>query len=284
VGANANAAGEHRARAADAPMSRRLPYELIFSLIAVLAITGWYVYVSQRGLPRPGGLIGHSLGIVGFALMLCTETLYTLRKRLRSFTMGSMNTWLRLHIFTGIVGPYLVLLHSAGRFHGLAGVVTILTVAMVISGFVGRYIYTAAPRTLAGAEVGAQELEERLAGADRQLRALGLDLEQAAPALAAAAPKPGWQAVLARHLLQRRQQRRFRGALRLLHVDERADHARLEELLAERYRLQVQINRLIGARRLLALWHLFHLPLGGVLFALAFLHTGAALYYATFLK
>jgi NADPH-dependent 2,4-dienoyl-CoA reductase/sulfur reductase-like enzyme len=38
------------------------------------------------------------------------------------------------------------------------------------------------------------------------------------------------------------------------------------------------------ARRLLALWHVIHIPLGAVLFTLAFVHIGAALYYATFLK
>ena len=35
-------------------------------------------------------------------------------------------------------------------------------------------------------------------------------------------------------------------------------------------------------RRLLALWHVFHVPLGVALFTLAFIHIGAALYYATF--
>jgi hypothetical protein len=37
-------------------------------------------------------------------------------------------------------------------------------------------------------------------------------------------------------------------------------------------------------RRLLSLWHLFHIPLGLVLFTLAFIHVGGALYYAAFLK
>jgi hypothetical protein len=38
------------------------------------------------------------------------------------------------------------------------------------------------------------------------------------------------------------------------------------------------------ARSLLALWHTIHIPIGMVLFISAFVHIGAALYYATFLK
>jgi len=37
-------------------------------------------------------------------------------------------------------------------------------------------------------------------------------------------------------------------------------------------------------RRLLALWHMFHVPLSGVLFTLAGIHIVAAMYYATLLK
>jgi hypothetical protein len=38
------------------------------------------------------------------------------------------------------------------------------------------------------------------------------------------------------------------------------------------------------ARRLLALWHTIHIPIGMVVFISAFVHMGAALYYATLLK
>ena len=58
----------------------------------------------------------------------------------------------------------------------------------------------------------------------------------------------------------------------------------LKRLLAERFQLQLQIQSLAGARRLLALWHVFHIPLGVAVFTLAFIHIGATLYFATFLK
>jgi len=38
------------------------------------------------------------------------------------------------------------------------------------------------------------------------------------------------------------------------------------------------------ARRMLARWHTVHIPIGMALFAAAFVHIGAAIYYATLLK
>src|SRR5262249_38698098 len=148
-------------------------YELIFSLVAVTAITGGYVYLAQDGIPQASGLLGHGLGIVGFLMMLSTETLYSIRKRILGFHLWQMSTWLQIHIFTGIVGAYLVVLHSGWKFNGLAGILTALTIVIVISGVIGRYIYTAVPRTLEGVVVEVYELEEQMAGIDRQLHVLG---------------------------------------------------------------------------------------------------------------
>ena len=75
----------------------------------------------------------------------------------------------------------------------------------------------------------------------------------------------------------RRALRHFRGA-------NRVPANQLQRLLAERYRLHLQIHSLTATRRLLGVWHALHVPLGGVLFVLAFIHIGAALYYATLLK
>jgi len=129
--------------------------ELWFSLLAGIFITAVYVFVASwtRAIPPAGDLFGHLLGILGFILMLFTEILYSIRKRSQSARWGSMASWLQFHIFTGLVGPYLVLLHSSWKFNGLAGATTLLTIIIVISGFIGRYIYTQIPRSLDGVEI-----------------------------------------------------------------------------------------------------------------------------------
>jgi hypothetical protein len=271
-------------------MMRRLPLELILAALVILVAAAWYGQAARRGAPPPGGLVGHTLGIVGFLLMLATEVLYTLRKRWPSFNVGSMNLWLRLHVFTGLVGPFLVLLHSAGKFNGLAGVVTWLTVLMVLSGFVGRYLYTAIPRALDGTELGAAELEGQIVRLEQYLKQkAGVDVGSETMSLGSSTAASGWGLVLGRHWLRWRQRRQVRQALRNLSATRpraisRAETAEAERLLTERYRLWLELHSLGSSRRLLALWHLFHVPLGAVLFTLAFIHIGAALYYSTFLK
>jgi xanthosine utilization system XapX-like protein len=220
--------------------------ELLLALAAVLAITVLYVgFVRAVSIPAAGGLVGHALGIVGIVMMLMTETLYSLRKRVMRRPRGSMRSWLRFHIFTGIVGPYLVLLHSAWTFNGLAGVLTLMTAVVVASGFIGRYIYTAVPRTADGAVIEAQELQ-------RQLEAVQRELAPGSPA--ADGPRP---AGAGRH--------------------EQEARRRLREL-------ERQMSALRWARRTLATWHAIHIPLGAALFAAAGVHIVATVYYATLLR
>jgi hypothetical protein len=158
-----------------------------------------------RKVPAAGELFGHTLGILGFFMMILTETAYSLRKRARTTRWGKMSEWLQFHIFTGLVGPYMVFLHTSWKFNGLAGAVTLLTAIVVVSGFIGRYIYTRIPRTADGIEIDTP---------------LG----------------------------------------------------------------EAQAAALANARRLMALWHTVHIPIGMALFTAAFAHIVGALYYATFLK
>jgi hypothetical protein len=143
-------------------MSRYSELFIAAALIAIIT-AGYATYVTASGVPPAGDLVGHVLGIIGFVLMLMTETLYSFRKRAMGRPRGSIRTWLRAHIVMGIVGPYLVLLHTAWSFNGLAGVLTLMTAIVVVSGFIGRYIYSAVPRTADGTVLEAQQLNDTLA-------------------------------------------------------------------------------------------------------------------------
>ena len=147
--------------------------ELWWAFFAGILISVIYigVYLAARKIPAAGELFGHAIGIFGFILMLMTETLYSLRKRTRSASWGRMSSWLQFHIFTGLVGPYMVLLHTSWKFNGLAGVTTLFTIIIVISGFIGRYIFTRIPRTMDGLEIEGTLSEAALRQA-RQLMAL----------------------------------------------------------------------------------------------------------------
>ena len=266
--------------------------ELWLSFIAIVCATLAYLLVMawQEGVPRASELFGHSIGIMGFIMMLMTETLYSLRKRSRSARWGRMSSWLEFHIFTGVVGPYLVLLHSSWKFNGLAGVVMLLTVMIVASGFIGRYIYTAVPRSVDGVEIEARQLEEQIVAADAAiqtwLRAPESALRDLARNFASAPVGSAGQLslVVGRGLLDWSYQLNWWLERRRLSPKQRAQARKLEALVSRRRALEIQLASLAMARRLLALWHAIHIPLGLVLFSAAFIHIVAAVYYATLLK
>ena len=215
--------------------------ELWLAMVCMLLIGGLYALVTvwYRDVPAASGFFGHLLGVLGFILMLMTELLYSLRKRSRTARWGRMSDWLEFHIFTGLVGPFMVLLHSSWKFQGLAGAVMLMTVVIVLSGFVGRYIYTAVPRTVDGVEVQAAVLEQAMAEVDAEVKRM--------------------------------------------EAEEQGVGERLEGLKKERELLRRQVGSLARMRRTLAIWHTVHIPLGMALFTAAFIHIGAAIYYATLL-
>jgi len=249
--------------------------ELIYSVIAMVFITIGYLLVQNvyHEVPSASSLWGHSIGIIGFIMMLMTETLYSLRKRTRRAQWGNMANWLQFHIFTGIVGPYMVLLHPGFQFKGLAGVLSLLTILIVISGFVGRYIYTAIPRTIEGVEVDPLEMENQLA---RLRTALGAFSGGNDPVAA-----KGVNGVLTAPQIDSGSRFNFEG----LSQEEVKEYQRTYGKLQKEYSHLIAIiaNRR-QTRRLFSLWHTIHIPLGLTLFTIAFVHIGAAIYYAMLLK
>jgi hypothetical protein len=266
--------------------------ELWLAFIAVLGITTLYLFmmVMVNGVPNARGFFGHMIGVLGFILMLLTETLYTLRKRSHSARWGRMSEWLNFHIFTGIVGPYMVLLHTSWKFNGLAGVTLLLTIIVVVSGFIGRYIYTAVPRTADGVEVEATMIEGLIRDVEFELqgwlkqrpelaRSLGPQLATS-PQL----PRNSMALIVERSFLDWQQRLDWWRTKQRLEPNLRSQLEQMEELVRKRNLLRRQYASLAMARRLLALWHAIHIPIGMALFTAAFIHIGAAIYYATLLR
>jgi hypothetical protein len=266
--------------------------ELWLAFVIILVVTFAYLggMIILGGIPPASELFGHGLGILGFILMLMTETLYSIRKRSRRARWGRTSSWLNFHIVTGIVGPYMVLLHTSWKFNGLAGLTLFLTLLVVLSGFVGRYIYTAIPRSIEGFEFDENWLQDTLSKQQ-------LELDRWITAYPKAANtffrRLGWQNLTPDQTLTK-VARKFRGgwwirlqwewAMRGLNPLERSPIRQLYDLLLYQERLRRQMRKLTIARRLFSLWHTIHIPLGLALFTAAFIHIGAAIYYATLLK
>lgn len=263
--------------------------ELWSSFFAVLGITLLYLLVVAilQKIPAASEFFGHALGIFGFILMLATEILYSLRKRSRSARWGRMSSWLQFHIFTGLVGPYMVLLHSSWKYNGLAGIVTLLTVIVVLSGFVGRYIYTAVPRTADGIELeaGALKIEEQ-----RLQKAIEAWLATQSAETRVLAQRMGLRGATTTSALNlahgfQELNDRIKWFFESRQMDEitRKKVEELRRIVQRKETLRSQVASLAMARRLLAIWHTVHVPIGMALFTAAFIHIGAAIYFATLL-
>ena len=260
--------------------------ELVAALVCVLLLTAAYLAIAAVLPPRPSSLLGHGIGILGSLLMLATETLYSWRKTRRRARWGRTSTWLSSHVFTGIVGPYMVFLHPGFRFAGLAGITFWITVIVVCSGFVGRYIYTAIPRMTTGAELGAIELETAREQTETELHAwLSARSEQIrtlAEQMAAhpAALGTGIAALLSGPIVDLGYRRNWRRAVQRLDAPARQQAVELGVLIERSRTLQRQVITLPSARQGMAIWHAMHVPLSVALFVTVLLHVVAALYYS----
>ncbi len=264
-------------------------FELNLSFFVVILMVGVYVLYEVVSTPSGGHPFGHSLGIIGATLMLMTEILYSVRKRWRFFNIGRLRHWLSFHIFTGIVGPTLVLMHTGLEFRGLAGFTMLMTVLVVASGFLGRYIYTAVPRTLAGIEVDRRTLEADAAEKRAALKAWAADKSGRVQELIASETKISEEAddedlpalaIFTRRFEEWRQRRKITAEIKKLDKEEQARLGEIEQMLAQQQRLMRQIKSLKTVRRLMGWWHTFHVPLGLTLFTAMFIHVFASLFYS----
>jgi len=118
---------------------------LIVAGLVALMIILWLGFPFHQSARFAGSLWGGVLGVVGTLLML-VPLLYLIvkrNKRLKKWTTRriSMRTLLAWHIYAGVIGPILVVVHSGHKYQSLLGItLTGMTLVVVVSGFVGRYL------------------------------------------------------------------------------------------------------------------------------------------------
>ncbi|MCE9595102.1 MAG: NAD(P)-binding domain-containing protein [Planctomycetes bacterium] len=113
---------------------------------------------------RASGAFGVTLGVLAATAMLVNLG-YLARRNVRKFSrLGSLRTWMTLHIATGILAFVFALAHSAfdGK-HTVGGHALIGLGLLVATGAVGRYFYSFVPRAANGRELALDEVKARLA-------------------------------------------------------------------------------------------------------------------------
>jgi len=236
---------------------------------------------------KPGGSLGHAFGIVGSSLMV-VMLVYSVRKRARFLRRaGRLRSWLDFHIFCGIIGPLLVILHSSFKVQGLVALSFWSMIAVALSGVLGRYLYLQIPRTRAGDELTLAQVEEQRRELTRHLRE---DLRVPEEALQeldriarSGAAAPGPLLVLLFRLpvssiALRWRLRIFRQRLRGMLRD--APRPLLKEVTrAVRQKADLERRLVLWSRlqQLFHYWHVFHKPFAIVMYLFMVVHIAVAL-------
>ncbi|HEX5355575.1 MAG TPA: hypothetical protein VFW93_05135 [Aquabacterium sp.] len=148
---------------------------LIYLAITALTLVAWWT--SAQGWFTSWSQTGYWLGVAGGVSMLLLFT-YPLRKRWRvTYSWGASKYWFAAHMVLGILGPWLILLHSTFHIGSTNAAVALFSMVIVaLSGVIGRFLYVRLHADLRGEKAtlaslrGAMGQEQQ--AADTQFQAM----------------------------------------------------------------------------------------------------------------
>lgn len=127
------------------PSASRNDNRVVASGLVLLLLVLWLGFLVHRSPDFAGSAWGGVLAVAGASLML-VPLAYSLVKRiapLRKVVTARLplGRFLQLHIYAGLIGTLLVILHTGHKFDSVLGIVlTAMTLLVTLSGFVGRYL------------------------------------------------------------------------------------------------------------------------------------------------
>ncbi len=154
---------------------------LLISTIVFVVSTLWYVYYVTRGsgaLNGPSGssFPGLTFGIAGTLCMLFAGLL-GMRKKVRTWRIGSAQFWMRGHLWLGALALPLIWYHAGFRHGGtMTSLLMWITYAIVASGIVGAVLQHVLPTRMTQALPNETVYEQ----IDRVSRELAIDAEHVA--------------------------------------------------------------------------------------------------------
>jgi hypothetical protein len=117
------------------------PWVIATVALAIVSTIAYIVYaVETPSGPRGGSALGLTFGIVGYGLMLYAGLLGA-RKQVPTWRIGRAQTWMRGHLWLGLLSLLLILFHGGFAFRGPLTLVLMLLFFIVIgSGILGAAI------------------------------------------------------------------------------------------------------------------------------------------------
>ncbi len=146
------------------------PWAIATIVLAIASTTAYMIYALETpGGPRGGTAMGLTFGIAGYALMLYAGLLGA-RKQVPTWRLGRAQTWMRGHLWLGLLSLLLVLFHAGFHFRGPLTLIMMLLFFIVIgSGILGAAIQHYVP-SLMTSRVPLETIYEEIPHVRSQLR------------------------------------------------------------------------------------------------------------------
>lgn len=145
-------------------LARSSELYLAFAMVAFYAlvfIAGHHYWDERYYIPEEG--LGYFLGLTGGIIMLLAMgySMFKYVPALRS--KFKLKSWLNFHIALGLIGPLLVYVHSTFRIGSLNGGIALISMSLVLlSGIIGRFLYSKTHYGLGGRKAKLGELHKLL--------------------------------------------------------------------------------------------------------------------------
>ena len=229
---------------------------------------------------KPGGMLGHGYGIIGTIMMIVGVFGYMIRKRVKAlYRWGRLKYWLEFHIFLCTLGPLLVLFHSAFKFGGLVSISFWSMMAVVLSGFIGRFIYIRIPRTVEGEELSMDDIKNLQNEIKSDLKNnynLNDDIYNKLVGLLDDESEQG--AVRSFFSFSFNRSDKLSKIKSLLKNEISEDHFNeLMTLVKQEISLNSKIANLNLMKKLFGYWHIIHLPFALIMLIIAIVHVGISI-------
>jgi cytochrome b561 len=257
---------------------------VLISITVGLAYRGWSFYrlsledrvehPEYRAL-RPSGLFGNGYGYVA-AVLVVMNLSYLIRRRFGNASMGSMRTWLDVHVFTGLLAASLVSFHSAFQLRTpIASVSAASLGTVVVTGLLGRFLYALGPGGVRERLAAALDAVEHELPGTRAALAEGI-MRRPGPNVPANASLPRCLLAIPSWLRAAQIRRDGFGAL----LPPRREMSReLRRATHELYAASAADARASGVAALLRSWRAMHRFFALLMLSAVFLHAGVAWYY-----
>ena len=146
------------------------PWVIATVALAIVSTVAYILYaVETPGGPRGGSAIGLTFGIAGYAMMLYAGLLGA-RKQVPIWRIGRAQTWMRGHLWLGLLSLPLILFHAGFAFRGPLTLVLMLLFFIVIgSGILGAAIQHYVPSFMTS-RVPLETIYEEIPHVRAQLR------------------------------------------------------------------------------------------------------------------